>query len=121
MRLSNLKLVTLLALAFGLLTVMLAALGIYGLQSSRQLATNAKELYENWTVAIEDMSMADASAQASARNTWASLGARTPQERQLYLTRLTDKNTAFVKAIDHFRTTVTRDKERELVAAIDKE
>jgi methyl-accepting chemotaxis protein len=120
MRFRSLKLATRIFLAFGFVVLCAAALGVTGLRSSRKLAANMDEMYSNWTISIESLGLANSDLQISARDTLAMLLINNAAETEKLTAQMAQVNAEFPREIDRFRATIFLDRERELVAQIDK-
>ncbi len=120
MRFRSLKLATRLFLAFGFVVLCAAALGLTGLRSSRKLAANMDEMYSNWTISIESLGLANSDLQISARDTLAILLLNNPAETEKLTAQMAQVNAEFPREIDKFRATIYLEREKELIAEIDK-
>jgi methyl-accepting chemotaxis protein len=116
----QLRLATRLLLSYLVLVLVLLGVGAAGLMSTHRVAALGDDMYVNWTVAIEDLARANSAAQSSARITWALMNARNDEERRTFAAGVEQKNSTFTEAMTQFRATVQLDRERELVASIDK-
>jgi methyl-accepting chemotaxis protein len=120
MRFRNLKLATRLTLAFGFVVLCGGALGLTGLRSTRMLAANMDEMYSNWTISIESLGLANSDLQISARDTLAILLLNSPVETEKLTAQMAEVNAEFPREIDKFRATIILEREKELVAEIDR-
>jgi methyl-accepting chemotaxis protein len=104
-----------LSLAFGVVALAGASLGVLGLRSTATVAALTDELYTNWTIPIEHLAEADAAMQLSSRVTWSIALARSKEERDAALARRMGYEKTFNETMAKFVTTVEFDDERALL------